>query len=92
MGSQKARTFGIGAENCSMVSMKTAALKDRLNNLYGTLKQSQGRKAEAGLFDYLWDLKEQALKEGKSLVDVPETWLDELEDLLGAAKSKSSGH
>lgn len=57
-----------------LVSVNTTDLKARLNRLY---KGMRGK--EAGRFDYLWDLKELALLEGRNTVDVPETWLDELE-------------
>lgn len=33
-----------------------------------------------GLFEYLWDLKEKALLERRSTVEVPSNWLQELEE------------
>ncbi len=57
-----------------LVTVSTTDLKARLNRIYKGM-----RSREAGRFDYLWDLKELALLEGRKSVDVPETWLDELE-------------
>ncbi len=66
-----------------VVSVSTDALKDKLNRVY------QGRRGQGnlsadtlnpGLFDYLWDLKEKALMERRSSVEVPGNWLDELQD------------
>ncbi len=66
-----------------LVSVSTDALKDQLNRAY------QGRRGQSklnadglnpGLFDYLWDLKEKALMERRSSVEVPGNWLEELQD------------
>lgn len=65
------------AKGESVVKVSTADLRSRLNHLYSALRNS-GR-SESLRFDYLWDLKELALMEGRQNVDVPETWLDELE-------------
>ncbi|HEY9678405.1 MAG TPA: hypothetical protein V6C76_10370 [Drouetiella sp.] len=66
----------------NMVSLNTNLLKDRLNVVYNRLHsgKSTGKGlGQDGLFEYLWDLKEVALLEGKSSVELPKNWLDELE-------------
>ncbi len=66
-----------------LVSVSTDALKDRLNRVYAG-RRSQGKLLTdgipQGLFDYLWDLKEKALMERTTTVEVPGNWLEELED------------
>ena len=69
-----------------LVTVSTTDLKARLNRIY---KGMRGK--EAGRFDYLWDLKELALLEGRKSVDVPETWLDELETDYNRANTQQ-GH
>ncbi|MBX9685924.1 MAG: hypothetical protein K2X27_04430 [Candidatus Obscuribacterales bacterium] len=69
--------------NEKLVSVRTSDLKERLNRLYKGMRGSSARKTDSGRFDYLWDLKELALMEGRSSVDVPETWLEEIENGLG---------
>jgi len=73
MGSKQVRVN----QNEKLISVKTADLKSRLNKMYTGLRAS-GR-ADLSRFDYLWDLKELALMEGRQTVDIPETWLDEIE-------------
>ncbi len=63
-----------------LVTVSTSTLKDRLNRLYDTRKGHPKTISQSGLFEYLWDLKELALMERKSSVEVPSTWLEELEE------------
>lgn len=77
MGSAK---IGSQAENLRLASVSTDLLKDRLNGLYSTMQRRPDIMITPGLFEYLWDLKELALLEGKPSVEVPEPWLAELED------------
>lgn len=63
-------------KNPKFVTVKVDTLRDRLNQLYN----SRLTLPNEGMFEYLWDLKEQALMEGSSTVDVPANWLEELED------------
>lgn len=63
-----------------LVTVSTSTLKERLNRLYDTRKGQAKTISHSGLFEYLWDLKELALMERKSSVEVPSTWLDELEE------------
>lgn len=58
------------------VTVSVDTLRDRLNQLYN----SRLTLPNEGMFEYLWDLKEQALMEGATTVDVPTTWLEDLED------------
>lgn len=66
------------------IALATEALRERLNRLYDSL-HSQQRTSKRdllgrnGLFEYLWDLKEAALMEGKGSVELSKQWLDELE-------------
>ncbi len=67
-----------------LVTMTTDLLKDRLNRVYSRLHNTHGPRdakiqSQEGLFEYLWDLKEVALLEGKASVELPKNWLDELE-------------
>jgi hypothetical protein len=64
-----------------LVSLKTSDLRERLNRLYAGMRRSAGERkmADNGRFDYLWDLKELALMQGTKSVDVPESWLEDLE-------------
>lgn len=64
------------AKNRKFTTITVDALRDRLNQLYS----SRLTLPNEGLFEYLWDLKEQALLEGSSSVEVPTTWLEDLED------------
>jgi hypothetical protein len=69
-------SYSSATKNPKFVSVEIDSLRDRLNKLYN------GRLtlANQGPFEYLWDLKEKALMEGSKIVDVPSTWLDDLED------------
>jgi hypothetical protein len=70
-----------------LVSVEIDVLKERLNKLYQS-RRGQGHhlslkgapaSANEGLFEYLWDLKEKALLDRRSKVEVPYNWLDQLE-------------
>jgi hypothetical protein len=85
------------SEGLQLVTVDTKSLKDRLNRLYDTMRQMSktSRKAKelsrSGLFEYLWDLKEGALMEGKAQVEVPTAWMLELDLALGAQTARR-GH
>lgn len=73
---------GMRTEN--MVTMNTDLLKDKLNKVYSSMHKAEKKSfSQEGLFEYLWDLKEVALLEGKSSVQLPKNWLDELEQEEG---------
>lgn len=65
-----------------VVSVGLDKLKEQLNVLYKMRKNSPCQQPDSGLFDHLWDLKELAILEGKSSVEVPKTWLDELNEAI----------
>lgn len=58
--------------------IQTLQLHQRLNSLYQQLRYASSVQRRLQ-FDVLWDLKELALLERRQLVDIPSTWLDELE-------------
>jgi len=73
--------------SAQLVTVGTDRLKERLNVLYAS---KHGKKAgQSGVFDHLWDLKESAILEGKGSVEVPQSWLDELNDELLSADARS---
>lgn len=63
-------------KNSKLVSVDVETLKQRLNKAYN----SRGTLSNDSLFEYLWDLKELALMEGTPNVEVPSTWLEDLEE------------
>lgn len=69
-----------------IVSVKTSDLRQRLNALYARMRGNAAQRqfGDSGRFDYLWDLKELALMKGSQSVDVPESWLEELEKSMPA--------
>jgi hypothetical protein len=75
-----------------LVNVATDSLKDRLNKVYDALRSRPATLSNSGLFDYLWEMKELALLEGRSTVPVPTTWLEELEDSLSQLDNAGRGH
>lgn len=65
-----------------MVTLKTDLFKDRLNRVYDRMRHSNQSRhhSQKEFFDYLWELKESALLEGKSSLELPQNWLDKLEE------------
>jgi len=63
-----------------LVTVSTEALKDKLNQIYDAMRARPRATTGNGLFEYLWDLKELALMEGRNSVQVPNTWLQELDE------------
>ncbi len=62
-----------------LTTVATGQLKERLNKIYDAMRRGPGHAPNTGLFEHLWELKEMALLEGRSHVQVPGGWLDELE-------------
>jgi hypothetical protein len=62
-----------------MITLPTDQLRDRLNRIYQAVRGNSRTLAVWGRFDYLWDLKELAVLEGRNCVQVPDLWLEELE-------------
>ena len=63
----------------NLVTVPTNNLRDRLNRLYDAVRGNPRTHTMWGRFDYLWDLKELAVLEGRNSVQIPDHWLDELE-------------
>ena len=66
----------------NMVSVPTDQLRDRLNRIYDAVRGNPRSYNTWGRFDYLWDLKELAVLEGRNCVQVPNLWLEELERIF----------
>jgi hypothetical protein len=64
-----------------MKTISVGSLKDKLNSFYSQAKMLNRPHGQSEHFDYLWDLKEMALIEGKDSIEVPEEWLLELDQL-----------
>ncbi len=60
------------------VSIETAALKEKLNRLYVSMRQGR-TQLQPRHFQDLWDLKELAMMESSTAVLVPASWLEEVE-------------
>lgn len=71
---------GARSGELKLVTITTDALKDKLNKMYDAMRAKPRALAATGLFEYLWDLKELALLEGRQSLQVPTTWLAELEE------------
>jgi len=80
MSSSQKKNGGNASE--LLVVVETTQLKERLNRLY---QFGAKKKAKTDSFEHLWDLKELALLEGKSSVEVPRTWLDELDGAIASS-------
>lgn len=68
--------------NRRLITMSTDSLKERLNRIYDAMRRRDHKLAHSSLFDYLWELKELALTEGRETVEVPPAWLEDLEQGL----------
>jgi uncharacterized protein with von Willebrand factor type A (vWA) domain len=66
--------------------VSTQTLKEKLNNFYALSKAQLSLVPQREHFDYLWDLKEKAIIEGKSSIEVPEEWLSELDRMDNASR------
>jgi len=76
-----------------LVTVSTDSLRNRLNRIYDAMRASPRSLSNSGLFDYLWEMKELALLEGRNSIEVPTTWLEELEhDFPELAAEGSRGH
>ncbi len=68
-------------------SISTSALKEKLNSFYASARSNLSVQSQKEHFDYLWDLKERAILEGRQNVEVPEEWMTELESSVSAVRS-----
>jgi hypothetical protein len=64
-----------------LTTVRTEHLRERLNRLYDAVRGNVTTYSYWNRFDYLWDLKELAVLEGRNNVQIPEQWLDELEKI-----------
>ena len=71
--------FPEGGSRSNLVSIPTDHLRDRLNRIFVAVRGNPRSHSHWGRFDYLWDLKEVAVLEKRNSVQIPDTWLDELE-------------
>lgn len=72
-------------EKRELVKVEVVNLKQQLNHLYRSRKNNRSILSHDGLFEYLWDLKELALIEGRSSVEVPSAWMEELDSTLNSS-------
>jgi hypothetical protein len=90
MGARKSSSNSVDVE---LITVSTETLRQRLNGMYDAMRNNNRFTANAGLFEYLWDLKELALLEGRGSVQVPTTWLDQLEqEFITMRVSHRVGH
>src|ERR1700676_2260451 len=68
----------------SLKTVPLSLLRAQLNAFYRQAKFLDGAPRRLRHFNILWDLKEQALIEGKAAIDIPQDWLQEL-DLVDAS-------
>ncbi len=79
--SKRAVDKGTQAEQ-RLVIVETDSLKQRLNRAFIDLHGGSKKRVEHDVnFDRLWDIKESAILEGKSSVELPGQWLAELEEM-----------
>ena len=68
-----------------LVKVETDVLRERLNTLFqnrsshGYHLGKPGGAGSESIFEHLWDLKEKALLDRKTTIEVPQTWLDSLD-------------
>lgn len=62
-------------------AVPTSLLKDKLSQLYSLPKLQRDTFRHDVTFEWLWDLKERALLEGRQSIDVPEDCIDVLDKL-----------
>lgn len=74
-------------ESTNLINIEVDTLKRSLNHLYQTRRDNRTILSHDGLFEYLWDLKEMALIEGKTSVEVPSAWVEELDTNINCSKS-----
>lgn len=76
-----------------LTTVTTEQLRERLNRIYDAMRRNPRLVPNTGLFEHLWEMKEVALLEGRSHVQVPSGWLDALEqDVSGQSGEAGRGH
>ncbi len=89
---QRAAQTGIVTNETELVKVDLATLQNNLNKLFASKNRRQLSRIYQDDFDYLWDLKELALLEKKQLVEVPGTWLSEMDLALRDLNERSHTH
>jgi hypothetical protein len=77
---KRGNAMGSKESRHDLVLVQTETLRERLNNLYDKVR-AHPKYSFGGRFDYLWDLKELATMEGRTTVEIPGQWLEEIEDV-----------
>ncbi len=88
----KSNSQGHPTSDPELVRVEVQALQTKLNKIFERQNRKELNKIYHDDFDYLWDLKELALLEKKQQVEVPGTWLSELETALASLNEKSHTH
>lgn len=88
----RAAQTGIVTNETELVTVDLATLQNNLNKLFASKNRRQLSRIYQDDFDYLWDLKELALLEKKQLVEVPGTWLSEMDLALRDLNERSHTH
>lgn len=83
---------GIPTNETELVKVDIATLQDNLKKLFDRQNRRKISKLYQDDFDYLWDLKELALLEKKQHVEVPGTWLSEMDLALRDLNERSTTH
>lgn len=89
---QRTAQAGVPTNETELVKVDIATLQNNLNKLFARHNRRQMSKLYQDDFDYLWDLKELALLEKKQLVEVPGTWLSEMDLALRDLNERSHTH
>ncbi|MCW5824646.1 MAG: hypothetical protein KIT34_17745 [Cyanobacteria bacterium TGS_CYA1] len=89
---QRTAQAGVPTNETELVKVDIATLQDNLNKLFARQNRRKMSKLYQDDFDYLWDLKELALLEKKQLVEVPGTWLSEMDLALRDLNERSHTH
>jgi hypothetical protein len=81
-----------GVRTEEMVTMETDSFKERLNQVYDRMRHGapSHNLSQNDFFEYLWDLKEAALLEGKTSLELPQNWLAKLEEEEISIKMRGS--
>lgn len=90
----KERTASLNApcNEGELVKVDLSKLQSGLNKIFARQNRKELNKIYQDDFDYLWDLKELAILEKKQIVEVPGTWLSEMDNALASLDERSHTH
>ncbi len=90
----KERTASLNApkNEGELVKVDLSKLQNGLNKIFARQNRKELNKIYQDDFDYLWDLKELAILEKKQIVEVPGTWLSEMDSALASLDERSHTH